>query len=77
MGQTFCVVSEGGPMSTFNRITPARGMRDRCQELIERLGDVPLAQLTPEERRELREATRGMFRPSGEEPDDRPRHRGD
>jgi hypothetical protein len=58
-------------------VNPPKGLRERCEELLKRLGDVPLDQLTPEERRELREATNGMFRPSGEEPDDRPRHRGD
>jgi len=63
-------------MSTFNRLNPSKGLRDHCEELLQRIGDVPLDQLTPEERRELREATRGMFRPSGEEPDDRPRRQG-
>jgi hypothetical protein len=63
-------------MSAFNRLDPTKGLRERCEELLERIGDVPLDQLTPEERRELREATDGMFRPSGEEPDERPRRRG-
>lgn len=40
---------------------------DRCDELLKRLGDVPLSDLTPQERRDLREATEGMFRPSEKE----------
>lgn len=41
---------------------------DRCDELLRRLGDLPLSELTPEERKELLEATEGMFRPSESEP---------
>jgi hypothetical protein len=72
MGQTFGVESEGS-MSTSNRVNPPKGLGDRCAELLKRLGNVPLEQLTPEERQELREATDGMFRPSDKEKRPRPR----
>ncbi len=55
-------------MSTSNRVNPPKGLRDRCEKLLKRLGHVPLEQLTPEEQQELREATDGTFRPSQREP---------
>lgn len=56
--------SQRCPMADRDESEPT----DRCDELLRRLGDLPLSELTPEERKELREATEGMFRPSEREP---------
>lgn len=46
--------------------------RARLQELEEKLGHLPLSELSTQELKELRDATEGMFRPSNLDANDDP-----